>query len=65
MLAEPWWSVCPTTLDLTIDPGCVEAAVSTARQYLSTSSFPGAVLDLIKLTVARGAKAGERIDAHR
>ncbi len=50
-------------LDIVIEAGCVEVAVSTARQYLSTSTFPGAVLDLIKLAVTRGAKAGERIDA--
>jgi ATP-dependent Clp protease ATP-binding subunit ClpC len=49
--------------DVPIEPECVEVAVGSARQYLSTSSFPGAVLDLIKLAVTRGAKAGERIDA--
>ena len=52
-------------LDVPIEPDCVDVAVSTARQYLSTSSFPGAVLDLIKLAVTRGAKAGERIDAQQ
>ena len=65
VLAEALVQRLSSELDVTIEPGCVEAAVSTARQYLSTSSFPGAVLDLIKLTVARGAKAGERIDAHQ
>ena len=46
-----------------LQPDTGPVAVSTARQYLSTSTFPGAVLDLIKLAVTRGAKAGERMDA--
>ena len=43
---------------LPIDPGCVETALGSARQYLSAGSFPGPVLDLIKLTVGRAAKDG-------
>jgi ATP-dependent Clp protease ATP-binding subunit ClpC len=45
---------------LAIDPRCAETALSSARQYLSAASFPGPVLDLLKLTVARAAKAGSR-----
>ena len=50
---------------LAVDQRCVETAVSSARQYLSAASFPGPVLDLLKLTVARVAKEdGKRIDSH-
>ena len=50
---------------LEIDPACVETALGAARQYLSTGTFPGPVLDLIKLTVGRAAKDGsERVDSH-
>ena len=45
---------------IAIDPRCVETAVSSARQYLSAASFPGPVLDLLKLTLSRVAKAGGR-----
>jgi ATP-dependent Clp protease ATP-binding subunit ClpC len=48
------------TTGLSIDPRCAETALSSARQYLSAASFPGPVLDLLKLTVARAAKAGSR-----
>jgi ATP-dependent Clp protease ATP-binding subunit ClpC len=41
---------------LTIDPECVDTALSTARQYLSAHNLPGSVLDLLKLTVCRAAK---------
>jgi ATP-dependent Clp protease ATP-binding subunit ClpC len=44
-------------LHLRIDPGCIHVAVSMARQYLGTTSFPGSVIDLLKLTVDRVAKA--------
>jgi ATP-dependent Clp protease ATP-binding subunit ClpA len=40
-----------------IDPACADAAVSSARQYLSASSFPGSALQLIKLTVRRADRA--------
>jgi ATP-dependent Clp protease ATP-binding subunit ClpC len=53
------------TTGLAIDARCVETALSSARQYLSSASFPGPVLDLLKLTVARVAKAGgRRVDPH-
>jgi ATP-dependent Clp protease ATP-binding subunit ClpC len=49
---------------LVIDPRCAETALSSARQYLSAASFPGPVLDLLKLTIARAVKAASpRIDA--
>jgi ATP-dependent Clp protease ATP-binding subunit ClpC len=38
---------------LTIHACCADVAVDSARQYLSSSSFPGAALQLIKLTVRR------------
>jgi ATP-dependent Clp protease ATP-binding subunit ClpC len=46
--------------DLTIDTAAVDVAITSARQYLSTSSMPGAVLDLIKVTIGRMAKAPTR-----
>ena len=50
---------------LEVDPRCVETALSSARQYMSAASFPGTVLDLLKLTVGRVAKAGSRrMDPH-
>ena len=50
---------------LEIDPACVETALGAARQYLSAGTFPGPVLDLIKLTVGRAAKDGsDRVDPH-
>jgi len=44
-----------------IDPGCVELALSSARQYMSAANLPGAVLDLIKLTVSRALKSGAEV----
>ena len=53
------------TTGIAVDQRCVETALGSARQYLSSASFPGPVLDLLKLTVARLAKAGERrMDPH-
>jgi ATP-dependent Clp protease ATP-binding subunit ClpC len=53
------------TTGIAVDARCVETALGSARQYLSSASFPGPVLDLLKLTVARVAKAGEkRMDPH-
>ncbi|HKZ96484.1 MAG TPA: AAA family ATPase [Hyphomicrobiaceae bacterium] len=43
---------------LAIDPGCVEAAIGSARQFLNAAGFPGSVLDLIKLTASRAARGG-------
>lgn len=52
-------------LGLDIDPACAAVAIGSARQYLSASHFPGAALDLLKLTVTRVAKSGARkVDAH-
>jgi ATP-dependent Clp protease ATP-binding subunit ClpC len=60
-LLQPWSEAA----GVPIDPGCVEAALGAARQYLSAGSFPGPVLDLIKLTVGRAAKDGSaRVDSH-
>ena len=40
-------------------------ALSSARQYLSAGDFPGAVLDLIKLTVGRARQGRQRkVDPH-
>jgi ATP-dependent Clp protease ATP-binding subunit ClpC len=39
-----------------VDPAAVEVALASARQYLTSSSLPGAALDLLKLSVARAAK---------
>ena len=46
--------------DMTIDAGSVETAITSARQYLSTSSMPGAALDLIKQTAGRLVKSKTR-----
>lgn len=46
--------------DMTIDAASIEAAITSARQYLSTSSMPGAALDLIKQTAGRLAKSKTR-----
>jgi len=41
-------------------------ALHSARQYMSASSLPGPVLDLIKLTVSRAGKGeGEKIGPDR
>ena len=52
-LAERW----SNTADITVDPACVEVALSSARQYMSAGNFPGVVLDLLKLTVGRAIKS--------
>ena len=41
---------------LKIEPGCTETALSAARQYLSGTSLPGAVLDLLKSAIGRALK---------
>jgi len=52
--------------DLQINPECVPVALSSARQYLSASNFPGSVLDLIKLTANRVIKGGSsEVEAHQ
>lgn len=45
---------------LSIDPACAEAALASARQYLSSTSLPGSVLDLLKSAVARAKKSETR-----
>lgn len=63
-LANAWGSRVAGEEGMTIDPVCVETAMHAARQYLSNACFPGSVLDLLKLTVARAAKSeGETIKA--
>jgi ATP-dependent Clp protease ATP-binding subunit ClpC len=45
---------------LRIDPACAETALASARQYLSSTSLPGSVLDLLKSAIGRAAKGGNR-----
>jgi ATP-dependent Clp protease ATP-binding subunit ClpC len=64
-LAEAWIERLQSETALELDADCVPVALSSARQYLSASGFPGSVLDLIKLTVNRALKGeGGKIDAH-
>ena len=45
-----------------IDPGCVDTAVASARQYLTAANLPGPVLDLLKLSVFRvGKERGSKV----
>ena len=44
------------TNGVTIAPAAVDVALASARQYLTSSSAPGAALDLLKLSVKRVAK---------
>jgi ATP-dependent Clp protease ATP-binding subunit ClpC len=54
------WSNAADTL---VDPACADTALDVARQYLSAASLPGAVLDLLKLTIGRATKDGsERVE---
>ncbi len=41
---------------LLVDPACAGTALSAARQYLSSTSLPGSVLDLLKSAMARALK---------
>lgn len=51
---------------VTIEDDCVPMALASARQYMSSSSLPGAVLSLLKLSVLRGEKGkATRITADR
>ncbi len=45
---------------LAIDPACAETALTSARQYLSSTGFPGSVLDLLKSAIARAVKGANR-----
>ena len=47
--------------NLKIDPACAETALSAARQYLSGTSLPGSVLDLLKSAMARAIKDNARL----
>src|SRR5262249_52980210 len=46
--------------NLEIDPACAPAALHSARQYLSATSFPGSVLDPLKSAIARSLKDASR-----
>jgi ATP-dependent Clp protease ATP-binding subunit ClpC len=49
---------------LEIDPACAETALTSARQYLSSTSFPGSALDLLKSAIARAVKGANRTVPH-
>jgi ATP-dependent Clp protease ATP-binding subunit ClpC len=46
-------------LKVTIHPDCAAVALSSARQYLSATSFPGSALLLIRLAASRADKDAE------
>jgi ATP-dependent Clp protease ATP-binding subunit ClpC len=46
-------------LKVTIHPDCAAVALSSARQYLSATSFPGSALLLIRLAATRADKDAE------
>jgi ATP-dependent Clp protease ATP-binding subunit ClpC len=50
-----------TESSLKIDPACAGTAVSAARQYLSGTSLPGSVLDLMKSAMSRALKDNARL----
>ncbi len=45
---------------LQIDPACADTALTSARQYLSSTGFPGSVLDLLKSAITRAVKGANR-----
>ncbi len=47
--------------NLQIGSACAETALSAARQYLSGTSLPGSVLDLLKSAMARALKDNARV----
>ena len=47
-------------LRLTVEPGAIDAALSSARQYMSSGHLPGSAIDLIRLTLNRASKSGGR-----
>lgn len=64
-IANELVAILSDTQHMEIDPACIDVSVSSARQYLSASSFPGSVLDLLKLTVDRVAKERDaRVETH-
>ncbi len=50
-------------INVTIHPDCATVALSSARQYLSATSFPGSALLLIRLAASRADKDTE-ISSH-
>ncbi len=46
--------------ELEIDPACADTALISARQYLSSTGFPGSVLDLLKSAITRAVKGANR-----
>jgi ATP-dependent Clp protease ATP-binding subunit ClpC len=48
-------------IGLTVQDGCADVAVSSARQYLNSSSFPGSAIQLVKLTAIRVGIDRDRI----
>jgi ATP-dependent Clp protease ATP-binding subunit ClpC len=45
--------------NLQFDPACAQTAVQCARQYLGSGAFPGAALQIVKLTAARSKEQTE------
>ena len=45
---------CKTRLKF--EPGAIEAALSSARQYMGSGNLPGSAIDLIRLTANRASK---------
>ena len=45
---------------LEIDPACADTALTSARQYLSSTGFPGSALDLLKSAITRAVKGANR-----
>jgi ATP-dependent Clp protease ATP-binding subunit ClpC len=44
--------------DLSVDAAAIDAAMGATRQYLTSASLPGAVLDLLRLTIGRVQRDG-------
>ena len=47
---------CKTRLKF--EPGAIDAALSSARQYMGSGNLPGSAIDLIRLTANRASKGG-------
>jgi ATP-dependent Clp protease ATP-binding subunit ClpA len=45
-------------LRLTVEPGAIDAALSSARQYMSSGHLPGSAIDLIRSRSNRASKSG-------
>jgi ATP-dependent Clp protease ATP-binding subunit ClpC len=51
-------------LRLSFAEGVIEAALSSARQYMGSGNLPGSVIDLVRLTGSRASKDGSaRVEA--